>query len=371
MLDQDVFHRREQLKARVDEAKRTYENLSAELGDLDALLMRRVQEQRGGSTRVKLTSRRSRAAILRGERATNFGIQPGRKWVDFAAHHKSRADDDTHYAAPDLIARAFHVCGGGSDILKHLVTLWDNDPSIPYVEKNSARTKMARGFAVTDAITLLKMGLCTEDAVADVFNGCMDLNGKSLNQMRELAKTIFVPQTSVVRRGTRNVRQRKSLEELRVACRPLCTFDSKAFLNWYVDFRRRADYTKMVERLNRARIFYEMSLIRHLPDRDVDNENRINEVIRGQFPPLNDETVRAIGLGFLPVDHPARHRPSLARIIVQRLDMFLLPEVEFTRPGRAVQDRIEALLQAGDVALTSWSTSETYENQAIMRVYST
>ena len=348
----ELLARKKELEARVVELEKKLHHAREDLAAVDSVIRGRLIEVQG-QTRMKLQSKRTRAILEREERRSKYSLSDAPA-CDFERHFTSTIGADL-----TVMSLAFRSCGGGGEVLKQIVNVWNNDPAFQY----SKRRKFSIAFAMEQGQLLVNMGLCTMAAFGEVFGGHLDLRSKSLAEMRQLAKSIKVPLSVAPVRGSSQgcAWKKKGIEDLRAECRPLMAMSAKNYLIWKEYQWHRSSVHREVKY---GRFFYEMTLIQRIPGRDVASEDILNQSMR-EFAPLDaTSVVRVLGMELLPDDHPARYRPSLMRVLVSRLDEYLAQNAnagETQIDGRTVEEKLAAVDARG---LRSWV--ECQRSEALM-----
>lgn len=345
------------LQKRQRETKASLQALAGELQEVDAALRGCVAEEEQAD-RMRPGSRRFVSVLRRTELENKYRLTeaPIRCFEEHFKLASSVCGDDPDVADPALISSAILACGGGSVVLTQLVELWDSDPTFELMMPASKRV-FGRGMAIEQGLELVKMGLATPPAFAEVFGGCMNLSSKSLVELRGMASEIGV---SLSYRLPGGKRSKKSVEELRQACLPLLTLSTPNLSLWREYRTRRsvlhAEYT-------RAQCSLRLIGIETLPGRDAATEHAINQLMarRDCTASRMDRVVDELGMGFLPALHPARFRPSLLEHLVRQLAVD--PLLDVTRPPPPLEQRLSA------ESFEMWIAGEQREARALQQVF--
>ena len=292
---------RKRLKRRVCELEEKLEHAKRKLEEVDVPL-RALVEQVDVKSRVRLDSRRGRRILNRASKENKFKISGRPPEIDFATSFTSVSVDT------NVMAKAFRSCGGGSLILSHILQLWDDDPVMAFMSAGDAHT-IRIGNSIEHAKCLLDLGLCSMEAIAEVFGGCFDLSTKKLQELREMAHTIGL---SINKKN-----QKKKAEQLRTECRPLLIMSPKNFITW-IGFRRKRGLYRQI--LQFARFFQELV---QMPIDQAFLVDELNRDIRAAGP-LPERVFELIGMQYIPHDHLARYRPRLLRHMLEQVDAWKL-----------------------------------------------
>jgi len=362
------------LQKRQRETKASLHALAGELQEVDTALRGCVAEEEKADG-MRPGSRRFVSLLRRTELEHKYRLTeaPIRCFEEHFKLASSVCGDDpdaeSDVADPALISSAILACGGGSVVLKQLVELWDSDPALELMMPESERV-LRRGMAIEQGLELVKMGLATPPAFAEVFGGCMDLSTKSLRELRDMASEIGV--TLSYRSGGK--RWKKSIEELRQACLPLLTL-SRPNLTLWRDYRARRSV--LHAEYDRAKCRHRLIGIESLPGRDAATEHAVNQLMmarRDCTASRMDRVVDELGMGFLPASHPARFRPSLLEHLVRQLAVDPLDPLDplaasvtdvldVTRPPPPLEQRLST------EAFEMWIAGEQREARALQQVF--
>lgn len=358
---EEILGKRARLETRIQELQCELQNATSVLDETNALLRGLIEQVTDEKSRVKIGSKRARVLIRRAVQQRLFNISHRPPAIVFEDRYFTRMAGMTGITS--LIASAFKSCGDGSLIFRHLVDAWNHDPVFQYM--NDGKAKVARtGCIIVQAQSLLDMGLCTFAAVAEVLGGCFDLSGAKLSELRTMARSMSL-------RLTHNGAP-KLAETLRKECSPLMVMSAETYAAWK---RYRRNVHAWEGELQCARFFMtHLVPVRGIPGRDESTEEALNAQMMEIFPPLHHKVLSLLGMSRLPVDHPARYRPSLMTVLLQRLDEWRR-EWRARRPAIDPSDlgstgviglRPEIRLQNDRRALQSWLTCA--ENEASIDV---
>lgn len=337
------------LRATAAEKERAEEHIKA----IDDRLLQVRDGLCDGRSRSKPHSRRGKKMLCHAHDRQKHSVQ-STPVCSFVDHHRSTPGGPD----PSLIAGAFLSCGGGSVILEHLRTLWMSDSLMnltPYPD--DARV----GCAIEQGRTLVSMGLCTPDAFAHVFGGCIDLSTKSVFELREMATQAHIPLSDRVD-GT-DMRRKKNKEQLRIACRALRALSIDNLKHWTAWKQRR-----LRNEVVRAHDLYEhLVSLETVPGGDPDVERRLNAAMKSMHRPMSDDIVHALEAGFLPEDHPARYRPSIMYQVIEQICR-VNPNTRSMSASEFVWDRLMGWSANGVALWEAYQTDEAAELLLITRV---
>lgn len=348
------------LQKRQRETTASLQALKGELQEVDAALRGCVAEEEKAD-RMRPGSRRFVSVLRRTELKNKYRLTeaPIRCFEEHFKLASGVCGDDPDVADPALISAAFLACGGGCVVLAQLVRLWDSDKAIELLRSPGDRAVLGRGMAIEQGLEIVRMGLVSPPAFAEVFGGCIDLSTKSLVELRGMASEIGV---SLSYRKMDGRKMKKSLDELRQACLPLLTL-SRHNLSLWREFctRRSVLHTKY----NRAQCKLRLIGIETLTGlgRDAATERAVNEFMCGDRTARMDRVVFELGVDFLPDDHPARWRPSLLEHLVRQLGVDPLVAADITRPPPPLEQRLSAEV------FEMWIAGEQREARALQHVF--
>lgn len=349
------------LQKRQRETTASLQALKGELQEVDAALRGCVAEEEKAD-RMRPGSRRFVSVLRRTELENKYRLTEAPIRC-FEEHFKLASgvcgDDPDVVADPALLSAAFLACGGGCVILAQLVRLWDSDKAIELLSPGD-RAVLGRGMAIEQGLELVKMGLTTPPAFAEVFGGCIDLSTKSLVELRGMASEIGV---SLSYRKMDGRKMKKSLDELRQACLPLLTLSRDNLSLWREFCTRRS---ALHAEYKRAKCKIRLIGIETLTGlgRDAATERAVNEFMCGDRTARMDQVVFELGMDFLPDDHPARWRPSLLEHLVRQLGVGVDPLVaDITRPPPPLEQRLSAEV------FEMWIAGEQREVRALQHVF--
>ena len=350
------------LQKRQRETTASLQALKEALKEVDAALRGCVAEEEKAD-RMRPGSRRFVSVLRRTELENKYRLTeaPIRCFEEHFKLASGVCGDDPDVADPALLSAAFLACGGDCVVLAQLVRLWDSDKAIELLRSPGDRAVLGRGMAIEQGMDLVKMGLATPPAFAEVFGGCIDLSTKSLVELRRMASEIGVSLS--YRKMDDGRKMKKSLDELRQACLPLLTL-SRHNLSLWREFSTRRSV--LHAEYNRAKCKLRLIGTETLTGlgRDAATERAVNEFMCRDRTARMDRVVFELGMDFLPDDHPARWRPSLLEHLVRQLGVGVDPLVaDTTRPPPPLEQRLSAEV------FEMWIAGEQREARALQHVF--
>jgi len=312
---EEVLEKRSRMEERIQELQKELQNATSVLDETNSFLRGLIEEVTDDEkSRVNVGSKRARVLIRRAVQQRLFNISRRPPAIVFEDRFTGCTDAGVTGVTgvtgiTSLIASAFKSCGDGSLIFRHLVDAWNDDPAFQYMKDENAKV-VRTGCIVTQAQSLLDMGLCTLAAVAEVLGGCFDLSGAKLSELKAMAKSMSLKLTH---NGVP-----KPAETLRKECSPLMVMSVETYVAWK---RYRSNVPAWQGELQCARFFMtDLVPVRGIPGRIDVMEEALNAQVMEIFPPLHPKVFSSLGMSRLPDDHPARYRPSLMIVLLQKLD---------------------------------------------------
>ena len=191
-----------------------------------------------------------------------------------------KQEDLSKYKASTVCVRDFLETHTGDETLKSVLEMAFHhcgEPILKFLKQADDGTGVP---AAQTGRWLVQMGLMRPDHYASSFGGIIDISGKSLKDLRELAKQAGI---AAYTKTTEGRREYISIEQLREACRPLLYTSPHTYKTTIID-RRKQTLAKL-----RA--------LQSLPGEDEHVERELNRrVVAYSVPKVSPDLLGSLGL---------------------------------------------------------------------------